>query len=251
VAALRRRVHQQTDIINQKMETEVALEREILEISNREQRRIGHDLHDGVCQQLAGIGLMTASLADKLDEQGLPESAQIERISGLIQGAITQTRGVARGLFPVKLEENGLASVLEELAGNASELFKVTCQFSTHNPPPTVENDVALHLYYMVLEAVANAVKHGKAQKVWITLAPAKDRYALSVRDDGAGFVLPGRTPTGMGLRIMEHRARVIGATLNLQSAPGSGTAMTCVFAATPRERLSENGERTTAHLNS
>jgi signal transduction histidine kinase len=251
VAALHRRVRRQTDIINQKMELEVALEREILEISNREQRRIGHDLHDGVCQQLAGISLMTASLADKLDEQGLPKSVQIERIGGLIQTAIAQTRGVARGLFPVKLEETGLVSVLTELAANASELFKVQCHFSAQNQPPQVANDVALHLYYIVLEAVANAAKHGKARKVAIILAPSKDRYALTVRDDGEGFILPGRTATGMGLRIMEHRARVIGATLNLQSAPGSGTAITCVFAATPREHLRENGERTTTHSNS
>jgi signal transduction histidine kinase len=251
VAALHRRVRHQTDIINQKMELEVALEREILEISNREQRRIGHDLHDGVCQQLAGIGLMTASLADQLGEKGLSESVQIERISGLIQGAITQTRGVARGLFPVKLEETGLVSVLQELAANASELFKVNCQFSTQHPPPWVEHAVALHLYYIVLEAVANAVKHGKAKKVWITLEPAEDRYALGVRDAGAGFILPGRTPTGMGLRIMEHRARVIGAILNLHSAPGSGTAMTCIFAAAPQEPLSQNGERATTHSNS
>ena len=251
VAALHRRVRQQTEVIDQKMELEVALEREILEISNREQRRIGHDLHDGVCQQLAGIGLMTASLADKLGEKGLPESAQIERISGLIQTAITQTRGVARGLFPVKLEETGLVSVMTELAANASELFKVHCQFSTQNPPPQVANDVALHLYYIVLEAVANAVKHGKARHVSIVLAPSKDRYALTVRDDGGGFVLPGRTAAGMGLRIMEHRARVIGATLNLQSAPGEGTDMSCVFAATPRDRLSEDGDRATTHSDS
>jgi len=251
VAALRRRVHRQTGIIQQKMEVEVALEREILEISNREQRRIGHDLHDGVCQQLAGIGLMTASVADQLGEKGVAESGQVERISGLIQTAITQTRGVARGLFPVKLEENGLAYVLSELAANAQELFKVNCRFSAQDPPPDIENDVALHLYYIAREAVANAARHGHADNIWISLAPNQDRYLLTVRDDGAGFVLPGRTATGMGLRIMQHRARVIGATLNLQSAPAAGTTMTCVFTATPRERQSANGERTTANSNS
>jgi len=253
IAALRRRVNQQTEIIRQKMEVEVALEREILETSNREQRRIGHDLHDGVCQQLAGIGLMTASLADKLSEQGVPESAQMERISGLIQNAIAQTRGVARGLFPVKLEENGLASVLKELATNASELFKTTCQFSAKEPLPLIGNDVALHLYYIVLEAVGNAARHGKARRVWILLAPAKDRYALTVRDDGAGFIHPDSTHSGMGLRIMHHRARVIGATLDLRTAPGSGTAITCVFAAAPRNTLietesTEDAERSPAY---
>jgi len=210
------------------------LEREILEISNREQRRIGHDLHDGVCQQLAGIALMTASLADKLEEKAAAESAQIERISGLINHVISQTRGVARGLFPVRLEENGLVSVLEELAVNSSELFKIPCRFSSSSPPAAVDNETALHLYYIVLEAVANAAKHSNAKNIAIRMTAVKDHYALSVRDDGQGFTPGSQTQTGMGIRIMQYRARVIGATLNLRSAPGSGTEVTCVFLALP-----------------
>ena len=217
------------------------LEREILEISNREQRRIGHDLHDGVCQQLAGIALMTASLADKLEEKGMPESAQTERISGLINKAITQTRGVARGLFPVRLEENGLVSALEELAINSGELFKINCQFSCVEAPAAVDNEVALHLYYIVLEAVANACKHSKAQNVYITLESARDRHSLSVRDDGKGFSPSGKAHTGMGIRIMQYRARVIGANLTLQSAPGSGTHLTCLFFAVSRDEPADS----------
>jgi PAS domain S-box-containing protein len=218
------------------------LEREILEISNREQRRIGHDLHDGVCQQLAGIAFMTDTLADRLQEKGVPESSQAERISSLLNTAINQTRGVARGLFPVRLEENGLASALEELAANASELFKISCRFVSEEPPAAVDNEVALHLYYIVLEAVANASKHGKARNVTITLEPAKDRYVLSVQDDGAGFA-PRSTPqTGMGIRIIHYRARVIGAILTLQSQPGSGTHVACLFQPVSRE-LSPAGE--------
>jgi PAS domain S-box-containing protein len=220
------------------------LEREILEISNREQRRIGHDLHDGVCQQLAGIALMAASLADKLEEKGMPESAQTERISGLINKAISQTRGVARGLFPVRLEENGLVSALEELAANSSELFKINCQFSSVEAPAAVDNEVALHLYYIVLEAVANACKHSNAQNVFITLESARDRHSLSVRDDGNGFSPSGKAHTGMGIRIMQYRARVIGANLTLESAPGSGTHLTCLFFAVSRGEpaVSHNG---------
>jgi PAS domain S-box-containing protein len=212
------------------------LEREILEISNREQRRIGHDLHDGVCQQLAGIAFMTATLADSLQEKGDSESAQAERISTLLNAAINQTRGVARGLFPVRLEENGLVSALEELAANASELFKITCRFISEEPPSDVENEIALHLYYIVLESVANAAKHGKAKNINITLEPAGNRYELSVRDDGIGFSLAGGPHIGMGIRIMHYRARVIGATLNLHSEPGCGTHVTCLFHPVSRE---------------
>jgi PAS domain S-box-containing protein len=224
------------------------LEREILEISNREQRRIGHDLHDGVCQQLAGIALMTASLADKLEERGLPESAQTERIGGLINKAIRQTRGVARGLFPVRLEENGLVSALEELAANSSELFKIDCHFTCVDAPPAADNEAALHLYYIVLEAVANACKHGRAQNVAITLEPARDGHSLSVRDDGTGMSAPTGAHGGMGIRIMQYRARVIGANLTLESAPGSGTLVTCLFYAVSRDEPAETRNGKVSH---
>jgi PAS domain S-box-containing protein len=218
------------------------LEREILEISNREQRRIGHDLHDGVCQQLAGIALMTASLADALEEKGLSESVQTERISGLINKAISQTRGVARGLFPIRLEEHGLVSALEELAVDSSELFKTHCRFTSAGAPDVVDNNVALHLYYIVLEAVANACKHGQAKNILIHLEAARDRHVLSVRDDGAGFSPGARAHAGMGVRIMHYRARVIGASLSLQSAPGEGTQLLCLFFSGSRDEVARAG---------
>jgi signal transduction histidine kinase len=212
------------------------LEREILEISNREQRRIGHDLHDGICQQLAGIAFMSSSLAEELQEKGAVESSRAERISALINSVVNQTRGVARGLFPVRLDENGLVSALEELAANASEMFKINCRFASDDPPARVENEIALHLYYIVLEAVANAVKHGKAKNISISLEPSGDRYLLSVCDDGVGYSRFTGPQTGMGIRIMQYRVRVIGATLTLQSRPGSGTDVMCLFLPVPRE---------------
>lgn len=206
------------------------LERELLDISNREQRRIGHDLHDGVCQQLVGIAYLTETLADRLQEKGSGEAAEAERIGGLINNALTQTRGVARGLFPVRLEENGLVSALEELAANAGSLFQLACAFTCDKPPEKIDNAVALHLYYIAQEAVADAVKHADAKHVQLSLEPHHERYALAVRDDGRGFG-PGLVrPAGMGLRIMHYRARVIGATLEVQTQPGQGTTIRCTF---------------------
>ncbi|HEY3862220.1 MAG TPA: PAS domain S-box protein [Verrucomicrobiae bacterium] len=212
------------------------LEREILEISNREQRRIGHDLHDGVCQQLAGIAFLTSTLAEELAEEGVPQSPQAEKISDMINVAIDQTRGVARGLFPVRLEEKGLVAALEELAANAREVFKIQCRFVVEEPPVAVENEIALHLYYIVLEALANAAKHSGGSNVDIALQPSGDRWLLSIQDDGIGFSLPARNQDGMGLRILHYRARVIGAALNLHSQPGSGTTVTCLFLPVSRE---------------
>ena len=220
------------------------LERELLEISNREQRRIGHDLHDGVCQQLVGISYLTETLADRLHEKGAAESAEVERINYLLNNALLQTRGVARGLFPVRLEENGLVSALEELAANASQLFQLDCRFVCEHPPAFVENTIALHLYYIVQEAIANAAKHGKAKSVMITLDTVNDRFALMIKDDGGGFSANGPRQTGMGLRIMDYRARVIGATLEVKSMPGAGTQLTCVFLPLFRESNQNQNEK-------
>jgi PAS domain S-box-containing protein len=206
------------------------LEKEILEISNREQQRIGHDLHDGVCQQLAGIAYRMDILADQLQEKNVSEAPEAGRIGSLINDAITQTRGVARGLFPVHLEESGLVLTLEELAANAANLFKIKCDFTSEEPAPILENAVAAHLYYIAQEAVLNAVKHGKAAHVTISLKHTDGHFALTILDDGTGFQPANGKPTGMGVRIMNYRAKTIGATLDLKSSPGNGTRLTCVF---------------------
>jgi PAS domain S-box-containing protein len=205
------------------------LEREILEISNREQRRIGHDLHDGVCQQLAAIAYRMDIMADQLQEKGITESSEAERIGGLVNETITQTRRVARGLFPVRLEENGLVSAIEEFAANAESLFKIQCRFSCDKSLLAVDNTVSLHLYYIIQEAVLNAVKHGKATSIQISITRDSDHFQLAIRDNGTGFQALG-SPTGMGIRIMRYRSSVIGSTLDLKSAPGQGTQITCAF---------------------
>lgn len=215
------------------------LEREILETSNREQRRIGHDLHDGVCQQLAAIAYRLDILGDQLEEKGVVESAEAGRIRGLLNQAIQQTRSVARGLFPVKLDQSGLESALEELAANTRNLFNISCQFSCEKPFPELDSTVSLHLYYIAQEAVFNAVRHGKATEVGISVTGARERFILEIRDNGSGFHWPAPGSAGMGIRIMRYRARVIGATLNLKSQPNQGTQITVQF----NQKLDNNGD--------
>lgn len=212
------------------------LEKEILEVSNREQRRIGHDLHDGICQQLAATAYLIDVLADQLQEKSGPGAAEAARIGQLINEAIAQTRSVARGLFPVKLEESGLPSALEELADNNAALFKIDCRFICDSPPPEMENSVALHFYYIAQESVLNAIKHGKAAHVTISLAQSNGSHTLIVEDDGIGFNSPavGQT-TGMGIRIMRYRARVIGGTLDLKNRPDHGTQIKCEVRSTAK----------------
>ena len=119
---------------------------------------------------------------------------------------------------------------LEDLAANTSDLFRLKCDFVCKQPFPTVEKNAALHLYYIVREAVLNAAKHGKAAQIIISLTPKGEHLELTIQDDGSGFELPKSNSTGMGIRIMRYRARVIGATLDLKSQPGRGTQITCIF---------------------
>jgi len=212
------------------------LEREILEISNREQRRIGHDLHDGVCQQLAAITYLVDILGDRLEEKQAPESAEAQRIGNMINETNAEARSVARGLFPVRLEEHGLVRALEELAAAASNRYRVTCRFVCQATLIKVDSEVELHLYYIVQEALLNAVNHGKATSVIVTLAPDGDRLKLTVQDNGMGFEISGKSRSGMGIRIMRYRAKVIGATLELQSQIHQGAQVTCVFNPSSRE---------------
>jgi PAS domain S-box-containing protein len=206
------------------------LEKEILEISNKEQQRIGHDLHDGVCQQLAAISYRVHGLARRLEDKAPPESTEAELIGDLISESLNQTRGVARGLFPVRIEENGLVSALEELAAITSDRFKINCTFDCKGVPPEIDNSVALHVYYIVQEAVLNAAKHSQARTIAIRLACARERLVLTVHDDGSGFQPDETRRAGMGIPIMGYRARVIGASLDLKTQPGHGTELTCTF---------------------
>jgi PAS domain S-box-containing protein len=212
------------------------LEKEILEVSNREQRRIGHDLHDGVCQQLAATTYLIDILADKLQEKDCPESAEAERIGKLINETISQTRSIARGLFPVKLEESGLPSALEELADNTAALFQIDCRFICDTPAPELENDIALHFYYIAQESVLNAARHGKAAHVTVALARSNGLLTLTVEDDGVGLKPPAAGQmTGMGIRIMRYRARVMGGTLDLKNRPNHGTQVKCELHLAPK----------------
>jgi two-component system, LuxR family, sensor kinase FixL len=143
---------------------------------------------------------------------------------------MSQTRSVARGMFPVRLEEEGLVSALEEVVNNAARIFRVQCQFACTGPEPRLETTAALHLYYIAQEAVLNAAKHGGATDISVTITRQQERLSLTVADNGRGFE-PGESNSGgMGIRIMRYRAQVIGATLDLKSRPGKGTQITCAF---------------------
>lgn len=200
------------------------LEREILEVSAREQSRIGQDLHDGLGQRLAGIAFLSKAVAQKLSAQASPESAATAEIAQLVTQAMTQARHLARGLYPVALEVGGLMAALDEMSANMKRLFGVSCVVEAVDCLSPSEEATARHLYYVVQEAVTNAIKHGQAKNVVVQLERTGDKCMLSVRDDGTGLSADARSSKGMGLHIMRYRANMIHASFIIKSAPKGGT---------------------------
>ncbi|MDB6140775.1 MAG: Multi-sensor signal transduction histidine kinase [Verrucomicrobiaceae bacterium] len=208
------------------------LEEEVLEISSRERRRMGEDLHDGVCQVLGGIDMLAKVLAQKLARKAPAEAKDAAIISGYVKKAMTQARCLARGLSPVELETNGLMAALQELALSSEKLFPVRCQFQCDPPVLMDDNVKATHLYRIAQESIHNAIKHGHASHIRLCLATKGKELVLSITDDGSGFPAPRRESKGMGLRTMKYRAGNIGGVLEIQPAQPQGTRVICRFPA-------------------
>jgi signal transduction histidine kinase len=228
---LEERVRQRTAALHSAMQERMRLEEEILNISEREQRRIGHDLHDSLCQHLTGTALAGEVLSGKLAAKSLADAAAMAHIVAMVEGAIELTRRLARGLHPFDLSGEGFADALRELAANISEGFKIPCVFECDGPVEIADPDVAIHLYRIAQESVANAVKHSNAGEIVVSVAADDDDVILKICDDGVG--LPENPPggKGMGLRIMAWRASVIGATFNIERRSPRGTRVTCKLA--------------------
>lgn len=175
-------------------------EKQVLEISEREQVRIGQDLHDGLCQRLAGIALGCDYLQAGLEPSAPAAGAEAAKIGRQIRETLWQTRLLARGLSPVGLADHGLRSAREELAGSVRELFRVDCQFRCGRPVELADNGVAVHLYRIAQEAIRNAIKHGKSRRVVLEFGGRAGRLSLSVADDGLGLAPPAvPPPSGAG----------------------------------------------------
>jgi signal transduction histidine kinase len=210
------------------------LEREIIEISEREQRRIGRDLHDGICQHFAAIGCGVASLRKDLLQQNLPnEAAVAAELAELLNNGVVQARNLARGLVPVHMEA-GLSFALEELAGSVSRLQDIECTFDSDSDVEIADASAATHLYRIAQEAINNACRHGAASKVRLALAGAGNSATLSIADNGSGIPRKSNGSRGLGLNIMSYRARLVGGNLAIGQAPGGGTLITCTF---PQQR--------------
>jgi PAS domain S-box-containing protein len=202
------------------------LEGEILAISDREQRRLGQDLHDSLCQHLTAIAFMARSVALRLKNHRVIEVEHIEKIAELINDGVTEARTIARGLHPVEVEPPGLVTALAALVKQPH--WPVPCRLEADDEISVPDATVALHLYRIAREAVINANKHARAREIIIRMRQSGKGLELSVIDDGVG--VPDNSPdgSGMGFHIMEYRARSIGAQLEIKPIKPHGTRLSC-----------------------
>lgn len=206
------------------------LEGQLLEISEAEQRRLGHDLHDGLGQQLTGIALMTRRLQEMLTCVAPPAAEEASKVCALAKGAVEWTRDLCRSLSPPTLESAGLAGALHELAAHAEAMFHVECDFEQHGETNGVKLPASVHLYRIAQEAVSNAVRHGHAQQIRVRLENVGDTILMQIDDDGAGIEPPAPSTNGMGLKIMKYRARMIGAAIEVSRRAEGGTRVACRY---------------------
>lgn len=242
LVSAQRRLHDDVEALAEKRSAQLVseikarerLEQELVQISEREQRRVGHDIHDSLCQHLTATALAGQVLVESLKAQ---KSASVEgaaRVVELIEDGITLSRNLARGLHCVGRPGDGLMEALEDFAASTTDLFKISCRFEC--PLPVLINDIrtAQHLFRIAQEAVGNAITHGRAKNIQIRFEPHKAGKRLSIIDDGVGHPPFSANAKGLGLRIMSYRADRIGATFSIRRREPTGTVVNCFLPSVP-----------------
>jgi two-component system, NarL family, sensor histidine kinase UhpB len=236
---LEMRVQQRTAELKQantKLHTAIAernrLEHELLDITERERRRIGLDLHDDLGQKLSGVALMLKGLERRLSKQRSPEvkeaAGEAAKIHNLVQQAMNHASDLAHDLATIDVKQNNLPDALSDLAAHVKELFEISCKFKVEGTIAQLEPGTINQMYKIAQEAVTNAIKHGKAKKVDLSLANGSEKVVLKIKNDGLPFPDLESRSTGMGLKIMNYRASIIGASLEIKGTGASGTLVTC-----------------------
>ncbi len=249
-AALRRaydelemRVQQRTAQLaaaNEKLQASILerkrLEQELLEITEKERRRIGLDLHDDLGQKLSGIAMMSKALEHRLAKRGASEAQDASRIHDQVHQAMNHASDLARDLATLDFQENDLPVALGDLADRAKELFSISCRLQVEGAIPPLDPNAVRQLYKIAQEAVTNAIKHAKAKKVVISLTANHEQLGLEIRNDGLPFPdIQGRS-SGMGLRIMHYRASLIGGSFEIKATGKHGAQALCIVPLEPEK---------------
>jgi signal transduction histidine kinase len=212
------------------------LESEIINISEREQQRIGRDLHDGLGQYLVAIGLAADSLRNDLERHSLQGAMESGKIADRLHDAVMRVRDLSRGLSPVDRDEGGLKAALKELATSISQLAGIPCSFIFEGNIPISDNAAAVHLYRIAQEALSNAIKHAKPKLLVIAFEARDEFMSLRISDDGIGMDASVPRKYGMGFNIMRYRARMLGGSLEVEANSPTGTIVVCSVKTKARE---------------
>jgi PAS domain S-box-containing protein len=224
------------------------LEREVLEITGSEQQRIGRELHDSLGQELTGLSYLAKGLTQKLSAENSPQIGIAQTIAESVQRALREVRTAVQGLVPVEVDASGFMAALEKLAAETSARCGIDCRVEGDDHLSIDDNVVATHLFRIVQEAINNAVKHAQPRQILVRPELSNGTIRVTVQDDGVGFAAgsPSRNGGGMGLRIMQYRAGVIDATLEVRRRAGQGTSVICQIknqSPTPTPELFANHE--------
>jgi len=215
------------------------LQMEVVEIPQREQQRLGRELHDGLGQQLTGLGLLASSLNKRLARSTPQVREMAGQLADGLEEALADVRILARGLIPVHTDARGLVSALEELAQRISEQTGIHVELIHETPILISDNDVATHVYRIVQEAINNCVKHAQADRIVLMLEADEHEAVIEVRDNGKGMPEDLHENTGLGLRTMFHRCQLFGGSLDVFTHEEGGTRVRCCFPLNPEKRVS------------
>jgi signal transduction histidine kinase len=235
---------------NAELKNEIArrkgLEGEILSVSDREQQRLGRELHDGLCQHLTAVAFMSHSIAMRLKNHRVIEVGDIEKIAQLVNDAATDTRNLSRALHRLDVDAAGFINALQDLVDR--EIWRTPCRLEV-KPSFRIEDDAAAaHLYRIAREAVINANKHAQAREIIVRLQRSRQEVVLHVIDDGVGLSDDRKLKEGLGLHIMNYRAQLVGGRLEIDSQKNRGTRVSCYLP--PRVSASRNAKMASNRLN-
>lgn len=234
---LERRVQQRTVALAQALRARDELQRQLFETGSRERSRIGHELHDGLGQHLTATALAAKTLSSELEAAGHPAAADARQIVRMAQDGIAQTRQLARGLLLEAIEPDQLVAELEELCGSLEKEYGTRCRFARRGEPRGLDGERASHLYYIAHEAARNALRHAKASQIDIELRTSPEALELHVADNGQGPPASDANLPGMGLRVMAHRAELIGGQFDIAAGSAGGTRVSCRISLAPAAR--------------
>jgi two-component system CheB/CheR fusion protein len=224
---------------NQSLQDEILertrLEREILQVSSKEQQRIGQELHDGLGQELTGLSYLAHSMAQRLKSRGSPEADTAVELASSIPRISAQIKDIVNGLIPLEIGADDLHSALAFLVTTVEDQTGVRCRLESDRRVQVSDKDRAIQIYRIAQEAITNAIKHAHAQNVCVSLEAEENEVRLTVRDDGVGIPARAEEGSGCGLRTMKYRARAIGGAFEARRAADGGTMVACVFPRPPR----------------